>query len=151
MGTWLIALTVLGCNQDDVEYDPINAPDDVVMIDVGVDVLPAVTVELHSSTGQVVIGEATVDPGGGPGGTEHQVYVTLYDDYVGLVDHASVETSSEGRGERSFDMDADSAEEGLFKLVIVSVANEDESRTDSFTIQLWELIEDDQLLSVLPF
>ncbi len=146
----LLALTVLGCNQDDLTYDQVNATDDVVAIEVGAELLPAVTLELHSSTGQVVIGQVTVDPGGGPADTEHEVFVDMDDDYVGLVDHASVETESDGRGSRAFDMDPDSAEEGLFKLVIVSVAEEGEARTDSFTIQLWELIEDDDLLSFLP-
>lgn len=146
----LLMSIVLGCNQDDLTYDQVNAADDVVEIEVGAELLPAITFELRSSTGQVVIGEVTVDPGGGPADTEHEIYVDIDDDYVALVDHASVETSSDGRGSRDFDMDPDSAEEGLFKLVIVSVADEGEARTDSFTIQLWEIIEDDDLLSLLP-
>ena len=146
----LLALSLLACDRDDLTFDQINAADDVVAIEVGSEVLPAVTLDLHSSTGQVVIGEVTVDPGGGPGDTEHEVYVTIDDDYVALVDHASIATSSDGRGSREFDMDPDSAEEGLFKLVIVSVAEDGEARTDSFTIQLWEIIEDDDLLSFLP-
>ena len=150
MSGLLLALSVLGCDRDDLTYDQINATDDVVEIAVGGEVLPAITLDLHSSTGQVVIGEVTVDPGGGPADTEHEVYVTIDDDYVGLVDHASIATASEGRGARDFDMAPDSAEEGLFHLVIVSVADDGEARTDSFTIQLWEVIEDDDLLSFLP-
>jgi hypothetical protein len=150
VGTWLLAVCLLGCNQDGYDYDQVNATDDVVSIEVGAELSPLVTLDLHSSTGRVVIGTVTVDPGGGPAETEHEVYVTMLEEYVGLVDHASVSTSSEGRGSREFEMDPDSAEEGLFKLVIVSVADDGEVRTDSFTIQLWEFIEDDELLSFLP-
>ncbi len=150
MSVFLLAVSILGCDQDDFDYDQVNATDDVVSIEVGGELLPDVFTDLHSSTGQVVIGEVSIDPGGGPAGTEHQVFVSMFDDYVSLVDHASVETSSEGRGARSFDMDPDSAEEGLFQLVIVSVADEGEARMDSFTIQLWEVIEDDDLLGFIP-
>ncbi len=146
----LLLGSFLACDQEDFSYDQVNATNDVVEIEVGSDLLDAVTMDLHSSTGQVVIGQVTVDPAGGPADTEHEVYVSMVDDYVALVDHASVETASDGRGSRTFDMDPDSAEEGLFKLVIVSVAEEGEARTDSFTIQLWEQIEDDSLLSFLP-
>ncbi len=152
MITLPLVLGALGCNEADTEYEQVNAVDDVVEIEVGIDeVLEAVTVLLYSSTGSVEIGEVTVDPGGGPADTEHQVLVIMDEDYVALVDHATVETSSDGRGSRSFDMDPDSAEEGIFQLVIVSVAEEGEARTDSFTVQLWEQLEDDELLSILPW
>ena len=47
-------------------------------------------------------------------------------------------TDSGDRGEDEYDLEADSADEGLFQIVLVSVGDEGESREDTFTIRVWE-------------
>lgn len=105
------------------------------------DLLDAVTIDLHSTTGEVVIGSATVSPGGGPVGTTHDVVVVIADDYEEKVDRVSVRVDSGDRGEDEYDLERDSADEGYYKLSMVSVGDEGEVRDDTFTIKVWD--EDD--------
>ena len=64
-------LTFLGCkDEEEVIYTQSNAKDDIITIEVGAaEELPPTTIDLHSSTGQVIVGSATVTPSGGPIGT----------------------------------------------------------------------------------
>src|SRR4030095_1122403 len=96
---------------------------------------------LYSSTALVTVGSAKVDPGGGPIGTEHDIVVIVEDAYENVVDRVSVRTDAAERGEDEYDLDPDSADEGFYKLTLVSVGEPDEIRTDTFTIRLWD--EDD--------
>lgn len=143
----LPALLVLlfACNNKDEEvvYDQWNATDDSVDVAVGAAVGDALTVDLHSSTGAVVVGSATVDPGSGPVGTEHTITVIVADDYANVVDRASVRTASPDRGEDEYDLEADSADEGIYVLTLVSVGDEGEQRTDTLTFRLWDIEGDD--------
>lgn len=141
----LAALTLLGCTGgEDVTWTQFNGPDDSLVIDVGVpDVEPATSVDLTSSTGEVLVGIATVDPGGGPLGTEHAVVVEIYDDYEDIVDRVSVRLSSETRGDDEFDLDQDSADEGVWKTTLVSVGTEGEVRQDTLTVRCWDRDGDD--------
>lgn len=136
---------LLACKKDEeVTYSQFNADGDQVTIQVGVDdVLDPVVGELSSSTGEVVVGEIEVDPGGGPVGTEHAVVVEIFDDWENIVDRVSVRLSSPGRGEDEFDLDQDSADEGVWKLTLVSVGSEDEQREDTLTVYAWDIDGDD--------
>jgi hypothetical protein len=137
-----LALGAAACNQDaEVLWDQFNATDDSVQIEVGIDeVLDPVEIVLHSSTGEVEVGLATVDPGGGPVGTLHEVVVVVADDYADIVDRASIRTDSGDRGEDEYDLDQDSAEEGVYKLTIESDGAAGEVRTDTLTFRLWDEI-----------
>lgn len=146
--TLLLALlggNLFACNKDEeVSYEQFNASDDTLDVEVGVaELLDAVSIDLHSTTGQVVIGTASVDPGGGPIGTEHTVSVEIADDYENKVDRCSVRTDSGDRGKDEFDMDPDSADEGFYSLSLVSVGESDEQRTDTLTIRVWDIVEDE--------
>lgn len=133
----LFALT--GCNKDDeVTWTQYNADDNTVSIDVGAaEVEPAVSVTLTSNTGEVELGTGTVDPGGGPIGTQHQATVVVSEDYASDIDRVSVRLDSGDRGEDEYDLDADATGEGYWVITLTSVGDEGETRTDSLTFRLW--------------
>lgn len=135
-----MAALLFACTGDqEAAYEQFNAPDDALSIEVGVaELLDPVTIDLWSNTGEVVVGAATVDPGGGPGGTIHNIVVEVFDDYEDVVDRASVRTDSGDRGEDEYDLTRDYADEGIYKLEIQSVADDGEVRTDTLTIRLWD-------------
>lgn len=141
---WLV-LGLLGCEEETAtSWEQYNADGDVVSVSVGsADVLEAVTTVLHSSSGELEIGTASVDPGGGPIGTEHTVLVTVTADYAADVGRVSVRTDSGDRGEDEFDLDADSTGTGIFKQSMISVGDEGESREDTLTFRLWTEAEGD--------
>jgi hypothetical protein len=136
----MLLAVLLACTEsDEVTYAQFNAETDQISIQVGSgEVLEATSVSLFSTTGTVEIGTATADPGGGPIGTEHTLTVEVYDDWENDVSRVSVRTDSGDRGEDEYDLEADSADEGLFQIVLVSVGDEGESREDTFTIRVWE-------------
>lgn len=143
LGMWLVLL--LGCKKEaGPSYTQFNGTDDSLTIEVGVeDLLDPVQIELTSSTGEVVVGTTTVDPGGGPAGTEHAIVVIIDDLYEHIVDRVSVRLDSGDRGEDEFELQQDSADEGVWKLTLVSVADEGELRQDTLTVRCWDEEEDD--------
>ncbi len=141
----LIVVAALAACQtdDDVAYEQFNAPDDKLEIQVGVDEeLDPLLIVLYSNTGEVAVGEAEVSPGGGPSGTIHEIVVRVADEFEEVVDRATVRTASGSRGEDEYDLEADFADEGFYKLELQSVADAAEVRTDTLTIRLWDLVID---------
>lgn len=135
---WL-ALGLVACDEStSTSWVQFNADGDSVTVSVGAaDVLPAVSTTLHSSTGEVEVGSASVDPGGGPIGTTHTVLVSVASDYAADVGRVSVRTSSDSRGEDEFDLEADSTGTGIFKLEMQTVGDAGETRDDTLTFRLW--------------
>ena len=135
-----LLVAAAGCNKDsEPTYTQFNEADENLEIDVGAAKKePLEAIELYSSTGEVTVGIASVDPGGGPIGTEHVIVVEVENAYENIVDRVSVRTSSAERGDDEYDMDPDSADEGFYKLTLVSVGKPGEVRTDTFTIKLWD-------------
>jgi len=126
----------------ETSYEQFNASDDALSIEVGVaDVLDPVSIELWSNTGEVTVGVAEATPGGGPAGTLHEIVVTVSDDYKDVIDRVTVRTDSGERGEDEYDLTRDYADEGIFKLELQSVADDDEIRTDTFTVRLLDAVE----------
>jgi hypothetical protein len=133
-----LLLLALGCTSKEVTWTQYNADTDALNVQVGTtDLLPAVSTALHSNTGEVEIGTASVDPGGGPVGTRHVVRVEVGADYKDDVDRVSVRTTSGDRGEDEYDLTADSAGEGLYVYTLESVGEDGETRDDTFTFRLW--------------
>jgi hypothetical protein len=135
---WL-ALSFVACDEDTgTSWERYNADGDAVTISVGsADSLPAVSTILHSTSGEVEVGEASVDPGGGPIGTLHTVLVTLGTDYAADVDRVSVRTDSGARDVDEYDLDPDSTGIGIFKAELRSVGDDGETREDTLTFHLW--------------
>jgi hypothetical protein len=142
----ILALVSSGCSSsDEPVWEPFNASTDTCVVEVGAaELLAPVSVMLHSSSGEVEVGVASVDPGGGPVGTEHRVFVTVDDAWEQTVDRASVRTTSPNRGEDEYDLDVDSADQGLYVLTLVSVGDPGEVREDSLTFHLWANTNDDE-------
>jgi glycine cleavage system H lipoate-binding protein len=99
---------------------------------------PIVEVELHSTTGSVVVGAATVDPGSGPVGTDHVLLVTVSDEWQDQVGRVTVLSDSGARGTAEHEFVRDSADHGVWERTLTSLGEEGETRTDAFTFQLWE-------------
>ena len=137
-GTVALAALLLSCTETEAEWVQYNADSDSLDVQVGVaDIQDASSVSLYSSTGLVEVGIATISPGGGPIGTEHSISVEISDEYANDVDRVSVRTDTEDRGEDEYDLESDSAGEGLYATTLVSVGDEGEVRTDTLTFRLW--------------
>ena len=135
---------MVACDEEtSTSWAQYNADDESITIAVGnAELLPLVSTTLHSSTGEVDIGTASVDPGGGPVGTTHVVKVELSDEYADDIGRVSVRTDSGDLGEDEFDLAADSTGEGIYKIEIVSVGGNDETRDDTLTFFVWTEVED---------
>ena len=101
-----------------------------------------VTVELFSTTGAVMVGTATVDPGSGPVGTMHTILVDVEDDYEDDVRRVTVDVDAGDRGIEDFMMTRDSADRSLWELELESSGVPGEARTDVFTIRLFSVAEE---------
>lgn len=136
-----VSAALVACNKDEgTQYDQYNADGDVLEIEVGIDTeLEPVETPLLSSTGQVEVGLARVTPGGGPIGTEHDVVIEVYDAYQDVIDRASVRIRSPGRGVDEYDLEQDSADEGVYLRALESVGADGEVRTDTLTFRLWTI------------
>ena len=141
-----IALAVAACDLggDSAGWVRYGAEDQSVTVFVGpeADATP-VSVELLSTTETVVVGTATVSPGGGPVGTQHDVVIELSDEYESDVARVTLTTSGD-RGSQKHVLVQDSADEGLWKLPITSLGSPDEVREDNFTVDLWRSANDDE-------
>ena len=132
--TWIL----LGCEEEEIDYNQFNSTTDVMEISVGTsEVLDPVEISLHSSTGQVVVGNASINPGGGPIGTRHTLVVEVNDAWESQVSRVVVVTDAGERGTEEFTLDRDSADPGYHQVDIVSVGEDGETRTDTLTIQLY--------------
>jgi hypothetical protein len=136
-----LACGLLGYDcQEEVEptWVQFNGSDDTVVIEVGSDeLLDPVSCDLTSSVTGLVVGSATVSPGGGPIGTEHSILVIVGDDWEHDVGRVSVRTDSGERGKDEYELEPDPADEGYYGLTIISVGEEGEQRSDSLTFRLW--------------
>ena len=135
---------VLACTQDEgISYDRFNAEGEILEVHVGgEDVGELASITLNSSTGAVEVGAASIDPDAGPSGTVHLLEVEILEEFVHQVDRVSVEIDALDRGVQSYDLNADSADEALYRLEIESVAGEDEIRTDTLEVQVWDITGD---------
>jgi hypothetical protein len=133
-------LFALACttSEDSATESQYNATDNSVEIVVGsVEVLEPVTAWVTSSTGEIQLGNFTVNPGGGPIGTVHRIEVEIVEEYAEPVSRASVRTSSGARGEDEYDLSQDSVGIGFWVMELQSVGDVDEIRTDTLTLRLW--------------
>lgn len=139
----LLWVSAVGCPDSDVEWARFNATDDQVEVALTTSdtVGDPVSTELHSSTGAVVVGTGTVDPGSGPAGTRHTVQVDVADAYQETVGRVSVFVDAGARGREEFELERDSADIGYWQLEIESYGDAGESRTDTFAFRLWQVAD----------
>lgn len=149
----VLLLLLAACDEStETTYTQYNGEDDSVVIQVGADteytmddlgneVVVDASTTLSSTSGEYQLGIGSVSPASGPIGTVHTVRVELDEDYDSDVDRVSIRTSSGDRGEDEYDLDEDSAGEGLWTLELTSYGEEGEVREDTLTFRLWQADE----------
>ena len=129
---------LFACEEQVEDSSQFNASGETLSVSVGVDeVLPGIECTLHSTTGLIEIGTASISPGGGPIGTEHEIQVEVFDDWENSVSSVMVKTESGSRGSLEYMLIPDSADPGLYMLTLESVGDIGEIREDVFTFNLW--------------
>jgi hypothetical protein len=154
-------LLMAACNKDEVVWVPFNAeqgqtlvvrvsdecvdPDDPDAVEPG----PAM-LELESSLSLTDVGVASIDPGCGPVGTNHQVVAIVDDAFEVLVGRVTVDVQTDAvadldgdsdvdtRGEGEYELAQDSADPGAWSITLQSLGAEGEEREDRFTFRLWQ-------------
>ena len=135
---WSLLLAIDAC--DDItepSYEQFNSTADTIVVPVGGDELENQSISLNSSTEQVVVGTATLSPGGGPVGTRHELIVQVSEPWDTQVSRVTLITDSGDRGTETYELTQDSAAAGIHVIEVVSVGAADEVREDVFTVQLW--------------
>ncbi|MFT4627235.1 MAG: hypothetical protein ACI8PZ_005916 [Myxococcota bacterium] len=142
----LACTSLSGCNKDEIIWDRVNGTDDTLMVIVtpegvlgdaiAIDLTPVLN---RSNT----LGTATVDPGSGPVGTEHELTVELSEDVEELVQRVTVKVSAQGRGSEEWELRRDPAFIGTWGISVESLGAPDEGRReDSFNVRLWTPLDD---------
>ena len=136
-----------GCKkEEEVAYRLFNCEEDSALIDIGAEDLltedQCESTPLRSSSclddAQATVGEAYIWPCAAPVGTEHDIVIMVDRPYDQQIAKATVRLESDGRGEDEYRLTQDSANEGLYKITLISVGSEDERRQDSIRFKLWE-------------
>jgi hypothetical protein len=146
--TGLFLLAQTGCKkEEEVQYRLFNCEDDAAFIAVGADEIltgdeQCEFVPLLSSSclpdEKETVGSVYIWPCSAPIGTEHDIVVEVDPPYPQQIAKATVRLESDGRGEDEYRLVQDSANEGLYKLTLISVGSEGEQRQDVVQIKLWE-------------
>ena len=141
-----VLLFLASCNKDEeVEYVRFNQDGDVLDIEVTADAElgAAVEVALLSTTGSVEVGIATVDPGTGPVGTDHDVLVEIDDEWQEVVGLVTLSADAGERGVETYTFRQDSADHGVWVLALTSLGDVGETRTDTLNFELWRAADVD--------
>ena len=135
----IFSVLLLSCGEESkTDYTLFNSETDFFEVEVGTETTGEdQLIELHSSTGQVIVGTATLTPGSGPIGTEHRLVIEVNDNWQAQVVEAIVLVDSGERGIEEFTLQRDSADAGYYQVDIIFVGDVGEIRTDTFTIQLF--------------
>jgi len=133
----LPAIFGIQCDDKEVELVRFNA-DDAFTVQITADeVGEAQTIDLTSSSGNIVVGTATLDPGSGPVNTDHELVVRVGDAFEREVWQVTLYVDSGERGGAEFELSQDSADEGYWWVDLRSVGEVGETRVDTFEVRLW--------------
>lgn len=137
----VLGLALSACTSGtDTDWFLFNSEDDTMEIQVTAseELGEAVAIDLHSTTGAVIVGSATLTPGSGPVGTVHELVVEVGETWAEEVGLVSVSADAGERGTESFDLRQDSADHSLWVKSLQSSGTAGESRTDVLTVQLFQ-------------
>jgi hypothetical protein len=143
----LLLLSQSGCKkEEEVQYRLFNCEEDAASISVGAEPIltgddeacKPVTLLSSSCLEDETVGSAYIWPCQAPIGTEHDIWITVDPPYPNQIAKVTVRLQSDGRGEDEYRLTQDSANEGLYKLTLISVGSESEQRQDVVQIKLWE-------------
>ena len=149
LGVPLVILPLFGgCDDADVaSWVVFNASNDSIDVIVGAKKIgPSVEVDVHSTSGSVVVGGFSVDPGSAPFGAEHLVTVNVGDAWSEIVGRVTVTVDAGDLGSEEYTLRQDSANHGYWWVEVVSVDDGSASREDKFTATLWQ---DDTIISTV--
>ena len=137
-----------GCDEvDEANWIVFNSSSDSVNVTVGAKKIgSAVEVDVHSTSGSVVVGGFSVDPGSAPFGVEHLVAVNVGDAWAEIVGRVTVTVDAGDLGSEEYTLRQDSANHGYWWVEVVSVDDGSVSREDKFTAMLWQ---DDTIISTV--
>jgi hypothetical protein len=141
LGIPLVALPMFGgCDEvEEANWIAFNASTDGVNVVVGAKKTgPAVVADVHSTSGSVVVGAFSVDPGAAPFGTEHLVTVNVEDTWSEVVGRVTVSVDAGDLGIEEYTLRQDSANHGYWWVEVLSVDDGSSSREDEFTATLWQ-------------
>ena len=135
-----------GCGEDDaISYSLFNCEEDSTFVHVGeAEILSGDDcdggdlLQLRSSSCEVSVGQASISPCGGPIDTEHEIVVNVNSTYTHEISKVTAVLESGQRGEDEYTLTPDSADEGLYKITLISVGSEGEQRDDLLRIKLWK-------------
>lgn len=137
----LLSISAFDCAGGGMDLVRFNNESDEIRVEVTTssDTGDSVTADLMSTTGAIVVGVVTVEPGSGPVGTLHTVTIDIDDEYEDIVVRASLSIDAGVRGLDDFLLTRDSADDGLWRLELESSGVEGEERTDVFAVELFEV------------
>jgi hypothetical protein len=125
-------------DSEEKTYNLFNSDSDFFEVEIGLaEETDDLSLDLHSSTGQVIVGSANLSPAGGPVGTTHRLVVEVANEWEEDVSRVVLNIDSGERGQKEYILDRDSADAGYHQIDVQSVGDEGETRTDVFTIQLF--------------
>jgi hypothetical protein len=141
----LLTVAVSGCKKDDeIVWDRFNWDKDLLEVDITRDDLLGDPREsdlwssvAKKSDNNEPVGSAVVEPGSGPIGTHHDLYVYIGEDFEEAVGRASIEVDSGPRGLVEYELQRDPAYIGTWGITIESLGSVGESRIDTIKILLW--------------
>lgn len=152
-GACLLLLASSGCQGEELVWVPFNASGQRIEVLVNDDCSGSdgeTTLELESSLSKRHVGDAVVTPPCGPVGTEHEIAVEVFDEWQDLVGRVTVESLSgrasdlDGDGDQDrrdsaeYTLRQDSADIGVWAIMLQSLGNDSESRTDRLELVLWQ-------------
>lgn len=144
--TLVLGTLLGGCGEEDpISYSLFNCEEDSTFVHVGeAEILSGDAcdggdlLQLRSSSCEVSVGQASISPCGGPIDTEHEIVVKVNSTYSHEISKVTAVLESGQRGEDEYTLTPDSADEGLYKVTLISVGSEGEQRDDLLRIKLWK-------------
>ena len=144
--TLVLGALLGGCNEEDpISYSLFNCEEDSTFVHVGeTEILSGDAcdggdlLQLRSSSCEVSVGQASISPCGGPIDTEHEIVVKVNSTSSHEISKVTAVLESGQRGEDEYTLTPDSADEGLYKVTLISVGSEGEQRDDLLRIKLWK-------------
>lgn len=133
-----------GCEGADA-WTPFGNPAELEVEVGGTDLLPP---QETFAGGQVAedlsVASVTLDPGGGPVGTEHSLRVAVEEAFEAEVQRVTVRVDAGEYGSDLFELEQDPAFMGEWGITLESLGEaSDGPRTDTLTVRLWVPTEDD--------
>jgi len=155
MWLWLFA-----CGGDELVPERFNADEQdltvLVKDDCTDEEAAPVQIPLLSAVGRIEVGFAEIEPGCAPLGSDHVLFVEVYDEYQDLIDEARVtaipqavsdldgDGEDEARDRSTYVIPRDGADSGVFAITLRSRGARGEMREDRWRVSLLVFAEEEE-------